>query len=118
MKKIILLLSLLLLVTACAEEVPEIIPEPVPEPEPEPPIKIEPIPEPEPIPEVEVKEPPVQEVPTGRPTCKILIETGHIYTPEDVVKGVITLDEYHNTRLCYPYFSENQASTESMCCVI
>jgi len=131
MKKIILLLALLLLITACGkEDIPKQQPVPqrpeifyVPPPKP---VEVEPMPEPEQVKEVKITEPepepeplpPVHEVPAGRPSCKVLIKTGKLYTYADVEKGEISLQDFSDLKKCYPYFSEEQANTDAMCCII
>jgi hypothetical protein len=123
----------LLLITACGKE--EAPAQPVPQrpqtfyvPPPEK-ITVEPMPEPAPIPDVEIMEPeplpplpapePLQPVQVaGRPSCKVLTKIGQQYTYEDVAKGEISLQDFSDLKKCYPYFSEEQANTEAMCCVI
>jgi len=126
MKKLVFIIILLVLITACGKEevvpeLPVVVPSPVPEPAPLPePVVIEPMPEPEPIPDVEIKEPEPEPVPVvpERPSCRILKDQGLVYSQEDVAKGKISAMDYDNLRVCYPYFGPNQAGTESKCCII
>ena len=125
MKKLVFIITLLVLITACGkEEVPEptvIVPSPVPEPAPLPePVVIEPLPEPESVPDVEIQEPEPEPVPVvpERPSCNILKDQGFVFTRADVVQGKISAMDYDNLRVCYPYFGPNQADTESKCCII
>ena len=118
-RKIILLIAFILLITACSKEPDVFVPEPRPIPVPIPPkeIEIQPIPQPEPIPVVPIQESvPEPIIPIN--TCTILKKTGLLYTPEDVQSGKISLENYNNLRKCYPYFSQTQADTQAVCCII
>ena len=125
MKRLLLILALFVLVTACAkEDIPVIIvTEPVKEPPkqvPPPAPVIEPMHAPEQIQDVVLPEP-VSEpmpVPSGRPTCKILQDSGKVYTSADVDAGIISDADFNNLRMCYPYFSAEQTDTLVMCCII
>lgn len=127
MRKIVFVLVFLVVLCSCArEKAPEIpvivpVPEPVPLPVPEP-VVIEPMPEPVPPPEQIVIEPmpqpePVPVIP-GRPSCRILKDQGLVYTLADVAQGKISMADYNNLRICYPYFAADQADTDSKCCII
>ncbi len=140
MKQLLILLILLLLITACGKEeaptklpekpdtfyvpppapaplpipelTPPIIPEPqLPTPEPLPPTAPEPLPPPvpEPLP------PPVQDIPGS---CEIFGIQGMQYTMEDVNKGKISMQDFSDLNVCYPYFSPDQANTQAVCCTI
>ncbi|MBW2985837.1 hypothetical protein KY333_00550 [Candidatus Woesearchaeota archaeon] len=118
-RKIILLITFILLITACSKEPEVFVPEPVPIPVPIPPkeVEIQPIPEPIPIPDVPIQKPvPEKVIPVN--TCTILKKFGTLYTPADVQSGKISFDDYHNLRKCYPYFSHTQADTQAVCCII
>lgn len=131
MKKVVIFLVLLFIVTACGkEEVPvQKVPEKpdslyVPPPEP---IDIEPAPQPENIEDVELEdlpepvssEPvPVEPVVSGRPKCEIFGKIGEQYIPADIETGEISVYVYNDLEVCYPYFAQDQANTQAMCCVI
>jgi len=119
-----LLITLILLATACSKEVEVVIPAPL-APPPTPPMRpepiVEPLPPPQPIPDVPIQEPtpeplPEPELPAN--SCTILKKTGTLYTPLDVQEGKITLDDYNNLRKCYPYFGVTDANTQAVCCII
>ncbi len=129
MRKIILLLTVLLLITACGKGIPEQtmlppapapppvitpppapapLPEPLPPPAPSPPPVITP-PAPEPLP------PPIQVIPGS---CEIFGIQGMQYTLEDVNKGKISAQKFNDLNVCYPYFAPDQANTQAVCCII
>lgn len=137
MKKIIILLILLLLlITACSkkEAQEQTLPERpqtfyVPPPEPVKPTQPMPVPEPVapkpgPVEDVAPESPPPAPVPlqpvevSGRPSCKVLTKTGQQYTYEDVEKGELSMQDFSDLKKCYPYFSEEQANTAAVCCII
>ncbi|MBD3304404.1 hypothetical protein GF343_04615 [Candidatus Woesearchaeota archaeon] len=136
MKKIIILLIFLLLITACGkQEAPkQAVPERpetfyVPPPKPVKPTP-RPMPSPGPAPLPDIPEPVKDVVPdlpppapepvqvSGRPSCKVLTKTGQQYTYKDVEKGEISMQDFSDLKKCYPYFSEEQANTEAVCCIL
>jgi len=139
-KKIILLITFILLITACSKNSDVFVPEPgnyqgqsdflkkvdveVEAVSPPKPIPVVPIQEPAPKPVTKpqpaptpVTPPPVEQiVPIN--TCTILKKAGILYTPADVQAGKISLDDYNDLRKCYPYFGQTQEDTQAVCCII
>ena len=92
-----------------------IIAQPMPEPV-QPPVIIPPeqVPAPEPLPYPDT----VQDIPSGRPSCQIFTKIGNLYSFDDVKNGLISDKDFNDFNVCYPYFSPDQANTDSMCCII
>ena len=130
MRRIILLLALLLLITACskeelppATEIPPPVyipppPEPTPPPEPEP-MPPPPEPEPQPLPPPE----PMPPEPELKFDCIILGVPGHKYTsdmigPVHIPGKQITEALMLDLNVCYPYFEPGAANADAVCCQI
>lgn len=137
-KKFVILIALILLITACSNNPDVFVPEQgdyksqsdfLKKVD----VEIEAVPPPQPIPVVPVTEskpmpapkksapipvtPPVEQIVSVN-TCKILNKVGMLYTPADVQAGKISLNDYNDLRKCYPYFGEMQEDTQAVCCII